>query len=254
MVLAIAAPVLGGVLLPAAAQADGPGPKPKSKQHGKQAAGVALRTGGPASAVVPGRTYEWTFKMAAKGPGKSGKAVFRTTLPRSLAFVSGNRDCAAAGWTVECELGAVRDGGTVTGAIKAKVSDDARPGQRIRLRGTVTWGAAHAARMFPAVRIATSAQEGHSKASPKKPEAKKPDAKKPKAKVPDAKESEAKKPEAKKPTVKKPHAKKSEAKKSHAKKPDAKKPTAKKPHVKKPTAKKPKAKVPAAVRRVGRSG
>ncbi|MEV4004428.1 hypothetical protein [Actinomadura sp. NPDC049753] len=234
MVLVIAAPLLGGVLLPAAARADGPGPKPKAKQHGKQAAGVALRTGGPASAVVPGRTYEWTFKMTAEGPGRSGKAVFRTTLPRSLAFVSGNRDCAAAGWTVECELGPVRHGRTVTGAIRAKVSDDARPGQRIRLRGTVTWGAAHAARAFPAVRVARTAQEEHAKASPKKPDAKQPDAEKP--------------------DVKKPQAKKPHAKKPHAKKPHAKKPHANKPHANKPHAKKPAAKAPAAVRRVARSG
>ncbi|MFI6747842.1 hypothetical protein ACIBI3_16710 [Actinomadura luteofluorescens] len=221
MVLAIAAPLLGGVLAPVAAQADGPGPRTKPGPHATR---VVLRTGGPASAVVPGRTYEWTFKMAAKGPGKSGKAVFRTTLPRSLAFVSGNRDCAAAGWTVECDLGAVRKGRIVTGAIRAKVSDDARPGQRIRLRGTVTWGAVRAARAFPAVRVARTAQEEHSKASPKKPTAKKPGAKKP----------GAKKPGAKKPTVKKP--------------------TAKKHAAKKPRAKKPVAKTPAAVRRVARAG
>lgn len=188
--LVIAAPLLGGVLLPAAAQAEGPDPKPKPRQHGKQVAGVALRTDGPASAVVPGRTYEWTFKMTAKGPGHSGRAVFRTTLPRSLAFVSGTRDCAAAGWTVECDLGAVRKGRTVTGAIKTKVSRGARPGQKIRLRGTVTWGRAHTERTFPAVRVAKSAHLAHSKAAPKKP-AKKPAAKKPAAKKPAAKKPAA---------------------------------------------------------------
>ncbi|MEV3920606.1 hypothetical protein [Actinomadura coerulea] len=206
MVLAIAAPLLGGVLLPAAAQAEGPDPKPKPRQHGKQVAGVALRTDGPASAVVPGRTYEWTFKMTAKGPGESGRAVFRTTLPRSLAFVSGTRDCAAAGWTVECDLGAVRKGRTVTGAIKTKVSRNARPGQKIRLSGKVTWGRAHTERTFPAVRVARSAHLGHSKAAPKKPAAKKPAAKKPAAKKPAAKKPVAKKPAAKKPAAKKPAA------------------------------------------------
>lgn len=168
MVLVIAAPLLGGVLAPAVARADVPGPRTKPKPHGEHAGGVALRTGGPASAVVPGRTYRWTFRMTAKGQGRSGKAVFRTTLPRSLAFVSGDRDCAAAGWTVECDLGAVRKGRTVTGAIKAKVSRNARPGRKIRLRGTATWGRAHAARAFPAVRVARTAHLGHSKAAPKK--------------------------------------------------------------------------------------
>ncbi|MBB6396394.1 hypothetical protein BKA00_003308 [Actinomadura coerulea] len=203
MALAIAAPLLGGVLLPAAAQADGPDPKPKPRQHGKQAAGVALRTDGPASAVVPGRIYEWTFKMTAKGPGESGKAVFRTTLPRSLAFVSGTRGCAAAGWTVECDLGAVRKGRTVTGAIKTKVSGDARPGQTIRLHGTVTWGRAHTERTFPAVRVVRSAHLGHapSKAAPKNPGGKKPEAKEPVEKKP-----VEKKPAVKKPAVRKPAA------------------------------------------------
>ncbi|MGC4956165.1 hypothetical protein ACLQ2P_23330 [Actinomadura citrea] len=186
MVLALAAPLLGGVLAPAAARADGPGPRTRPKPHGVHAAGVALRTSGPASAVVPGRTYEWTFKLTAKGPRKSGKAVFMARLPRSLAFVSGNRDCAAAGWTVECDLGAVRKGQTVTSALKAKVSRSARPGQRIHLRGTVRWGRAHASRTFPAVRVAGAAHLGHSKAAPKKPAAKKPAAKKPAAKKPAA--------------------------------------------------------------------
>ncbi|NYD50857.1 hypothetical protein BJY14_006840 [Actinomadura luteofluorescens] len=213
-VLAMAAPLLGGVLVPAAAQADGPGPRTKPKPHGKHAAVVALRLSGPVSAVVPGRTYEWTFTMTARGPGKSGQARFRMRLPKSLSFVSGNRDCAAAGWTVECDLGAVRRGRTVTGAIKAKVSGDARPGQRIGLRGTVTWGRAHAARAFPAVRVGEPVHFGHSKAAPKKPQ----------------------------------------GEKTKAKKPAAKKPAAKKPHAKKPRAKKSAAKTPAAVRRIARTG
>ncbi|MGI5208250.1 hypothetical protein ACQEU6_42600 [Spirillospora sp. CA-108201] len=251
MVLAMAAPLLGGALAPAAAQADGPGPRTKPGPPGKHAAGVALRLSGPASGVAPGRTYEWTFTMAARGPGKSGKAVFRTRLPRSLAFVSGNRDCAAAGWTVECDLGAVRKGRTVTGAIRAKVSEDARSGQKIRLRGTVTWGRAHAARAFPVARVAESAHLGHSEAAPKKPEVKKPRGKKPEGKKPAAKKPPAKKPAAKKPAAKKPAAKKPAAKKPAAKKPAAKKPAAK-PAAHKPAAKKPAVKKPAAVRRVAR--
>lgn len=229
MVLAMATPLLGGVLVPAAAQADGPGPRTKPRPHGKHAAVVALRLSGPVSAVVPGRTYEWTFTMTARGPGKSAQAGFRMRLPKSLSFVSGNRDCAAAGWTVECDLGAVRRGRTVTGAIKAKVSGDARPGQRIGLRGTVTWGRAHSARAFPAVRVGEPVHLGHSKAAPKKPQGEK---------------AKAKKPAANKPAAKKPD----------AKKPDAKKPHAKKPVAKKPGAKKSVAKTPAAVRRVASTG
>ncbi|SNR91681.1 hypothetical protein [Actinomadura mexicana] len=239
MVLAIAAPLLGGVLVPVAARADGPGPSAGPGKHGKRAAAVALRTGAPASAVVRGRTYEWRFKITASGPGRPRRAVFRTTLPRSLAFVSGHRDCAAAGWTVFCDLGTVRKGQTVTGAIRVRVSGCARPGQTIRLRGSAAWGRARTARPFPAVRIARTAHLGHSTAAPKKPAAKKPGVKKPGVKKPGVKKPGVKKPGVKKPGVKKPG----------VKKPGVKKPAAKKPGVKKPGVKKPGVKTPAAVRR-----
>ncbi|NED54267.1 hypothetical protein G3I24_25645, partial [Micromonospora aurantiaca] len=69
----------------------------------------------PRHAVVPGRTYEWRFTMTAKGPGKPGKAVFRTTLPKSLAFVSGEGHCKPSGRKVVCRLGTLKDGRETTG-------------------------------------------------------------------------------------------------------------------------------------------
>ncbi|NDU74065.1 hypothetical protein GWI34_15675 [Actinomadura sp. DSM 109109] len=234
MVLAIAAPLLGGVLVQPGWAADG---APVRDGH---AAGVTLRTGAPGSAVVPGRTYEWTFKVTAKGPGKAGRALFWTRLPRSLAFVSGHRDCAAAGWTVVCDLGTVRKGRTVTGAIKARVARKARPGGDIRLRGAAMWGRARTVRAFPAVRVAGAAHLSHSTAAPKKPHSKKPHAGKPHIDKPHAHSSHTDKSHAKRPKAKKSH-----VKTSHAGKPKADKPR----HVKKPRAGRPHVEKPAAVRR-----
>ncbi|GAA0600629.1 hypothetical protein [Actinomadura livida] len=142
LVLLAAAPLLGLVPMATGAHAD---------------AGVALRTASPKEDVLPGGTYAWTFKMLAKGPAKSGKAVFRMTMPRSLELVTGTRHCRSKGRKVVCRLGTVRKGQKVKGAIKAKVSRRADAGQKISARGTVTWGKARVTRRFPAVRVAKAA-------------------------------------------------------------------------------------------------
>lgn len=177
LVLLTAAPLLGAVPMGAVAQADGlapaahksrqdsaPKPPPRPRTHAKptkprkpKAEGVVLRTSAPKKDVMPGRTYAWTFTVTAKGPARSGRAVFRTTLPKSLAFVSGERRCTARGRTVVCRLGTVRKGRLVKGVIRAKVSKAARPGRRIRPRGTVTWAGTRVTRRFPAVRVARTA-------------------------------------------------------------------------------------------------
>ncbi|TDC66964.1 hypothetical protein E1200_15835 [Actinomadura sp. GC306] len=142
LVLLAAAPLLGAVPMATGAHADG---------------GVVLRTASPKGDILPGSTYAWTFKMRAEGPAKSGKAVFRTTLPRSLEFVSGEKDCRSKGRKVVCRLGTVKKGQKVTGVIRAKVSRRAAAGQRISARGTLTWGKARATRKFPTVRVAKAA-------------------------------------------------------------------------------------------------
>ncbi|TMR06463.1 DUF11 domain-containing protein [Actinomadura soli] len=177
---------LDGVLNPPPRPRTQAKPKPKAKPKAK-AKVVALRTAGPKADVIPGRTYEWkwTFRVAerarpktvkakpgkaktkAKTKAKSGKlqtsrtrpreAVFWTTLPKTLAFVSGARDCASSGWKVICRLGAVRPGGRVSGVIRAKVAQRAKPGQRISPRGTVAWAGTRVTRSFPAVRVAATA-------------------------------------------------------------------------------------------------
>ncbi len=194
LALLAAAPLLGAA--PATAYADGPGPtthksdkgsvsKPaprprthaKPKVHVKPKAhaqskghvrpkGVVLRMESPGQAVVPGRIYEWTFTVTAKGPKSSGQAVFRTTLPKSLAFVSGERDCRPAGQRVVCHLGTVRRGRKAVGVVRAKVSRLAEPGETISPRGTVTWGKAHVTRRFPAVRVARTADLALTKTAP----------------------------------------------------------------------------------------
>jgi hypothetical protein len=133
----------------------------KPKEHtkpevevGPKARAVALRLASPKQPVVPGRTNEWTFAVTAKGPGKPTKAVFRMTLPKSLAFVSGGKRCKPAGRTVVCRLGALKNGQRATGTIMAKVSRRAEPGETIRPRGTVEWGRTRASVMFPPVRVA----------------------------------------------------------------------------------------------------
>ena len=92
--------------------------------------------------------------------------MFRTTLPKSLAFVSGEKHCESAGRKVVCDLGTVKKGHRAAGAIKAKVSRHAEPGQTISPRGTVTWGGARAARRFPAVRVARTADLALAKTAP----------------------------------------------------------------------------------------
>ncbi len=119
--------------------------------------GVVLRTAAPKNDVLPGAAYTWAYTVTAKGPAKSGKAVFRTTLPKSLEFVSGTRHCASKGRKVVCRLGTLKDGRKVKGVIRAKVSTGARAGQKITFRGVATWGKARTARRFPAVRVAASA-------------------------------------------------------------------------------------------------
>ncbi|SPT49757.1 Uncharacterised protein [Actinomadura madurae] len=136
----------------------------KHQAHGR----VVLHTDGPERAVVPGRTYEWSFEVLAKGSQKSARAVFLVTLPRSLVFVSGGR-CKATGRTVVCNLGTLKQGRWADGEFKAKVSERARSGQRIALRGTVMWGSAVDAGGFPAVRVAKAAGHGHAKPAKNKP-------------------------------------------------------------------------------------
>ncbi|MFA1538666.1 hypothetical protein [Actinomadura monticuli] len=139
----------------------------KPKVHAKsEGPGVVLRTESPRRAVVPGRVYAWSFTVTAEGRGKSGKAVFRTTLPKSLAFVSGGKRCRADGRKVVCRLGAVAKGERATGVIKAKVTRRAEPGEEIGLRGTATWGRAHATRGFPVVRVARTADLALAKEAP----------------------------------------------------------------------------------------
>ncbi|MFB4295575.1 hypothetical protein [Actinomadura sp. NTSP31] len=181
-----AAPLLG--VAPPAAHADGPGPSGGKGHHGhksgqgkgqahakphkrpvkqkKPARSVRLHTSGPGKTVVPGRTYDWPFAVTAKGPGKAGRAVFRATLPKSLEFVSGRRDCAASGWTVECDLGPVRAGETVAGMIRAKVSRSARPDETLRMPATVTWRTKRAAADFPVARVARTADLVMSRTAP----------------------------------------------------------------------------------------
>ncbi|GAA4237412.1 hypothetical protein GCM10022254_49400 [Actinomadura meridiana] len=142
----------------------------KDKPHAAHAKSRALHMGGPKREVLPGHVYEWTwtFRAPRRGSVKSGKAVFQTTLPKSLAFVSGEPDCAAQGRKVSCDLGTVRRGQKVRGTIKAKVDNRMRPGHPIKLRGTVTWGKAHVTRRFPAVRVAHSADLALTESAPSK--------------------------------------------------------------------------------------
>lgn len=133
--------------------------KPKAHASVKkpQAHGVALRMKSPQQSVVPGRTYTWTFTVAARGKGEQGKAAFKTTLPKSLEYVSGEKHCKAAGQKVFCRLGTLKKGEKVTGAIRAKVTGRAKPGETIRPRGTAVWGRDRVTHRFPAVRVARTA-------------------------------------------------------------------------------------------------
>jgi hypothetical protein len=134
-----------------------PAPHAKPVKHKKKIRSVRLHTSGPGKTVLPGRTYDWPFAVTAKGPARTGRAVFRATLPKSLEFVSGRRDCAVSGWTVECDLGAVRPGETVAGMIRARVARRARPDEALRMPATVTWRGVRDAEDFPVARVARTA-------------------------------------------------------------------------------------------------
>lgn len=138
--LAVAAPV------PAHA-----GPKPQKKRS------VALGTDAPAKEVAPGGTYRWSFTVTPRGGRKAARAVFRTTLPASLEFVSG-KGCEAEKRKVVCDLGKVKPGEKAAGSFRAKVSARAVPKREIAARGVVTWGKVRAARDFPAVRVAAASR------------------------------------------------------------------------------------------------
>ncbi|TYB43009.1 hypothetical protein FXF69_30135 [Actinomadura chibensis] len=93
--------------------------------------------------------------------------MFRTTLPKSLAFVSGERNCASSRErTVVCRLGAIGRGQEIAGSIRARVSKRARPDRTISLRGTVTWAGARVTKRFPAVRVAPTADLALSQSAP----------------------------------------------------------------------------------------
>jgi Domain of unknown function DUF11 len=134
-----------------------PAPHQKPVKHKKRTRSVRLHTSGPGRSVLPGRTYDWPFAVTAKGPGKAGRAVFRATLPKSLEFVSGRRDCSVSGWAVECDLGAIRPGETVAGMIRAKVARRARPDEALRIPATVAWRGRRDAAAFPVARVARTA-------------------------------------------------------------------------------------------------
>lgn len=188
LVLAVAAPLLGVVPMSAAARADAPGPPPRPRSHAapskpkaepktksttkedkahvQHAKAVRLQAGAPKHDVVPGHTYEWTYRVVANGPARSGDAVFRTTLPKWLAFVSGERNCTSRERRVVCRLGTIGRGQEVAGSIRARVSEWARPTRKIRLRGVVTWAGTRVTRWFPAVRVAPTADLALSQSAP----------------------------------------------------------------------------------------
>lgn len=99
---------------------------------------------------------------------KPHEAVFRMTLPKSLAFVSGDKDCASSGWRVVCHVGTVRPGHEISGVLRAKVADRAKPGRKISPSGTVTWDGTRVTRRFPAVRVAATADLAITESAPAK--------------------------------------------------------------------------------------
>ncbi|MFD0903628.1 hypothetical protein [Actinomadura sediminis] len=154
--VAVLAAVSLAAVAPMPAQA-APKPEKKSEKKPEKKRDVALRTDAPAREVAPGGTYTWSFTITPKGGKKAARAVFRTTLPASLEFVSG-KGCGAEGRKVVCELGKVKPGQKVKGAFRAKVSTRAVPKRQIAVRGVVTWGKARAGRAFPTVRVAEASR------------------------------------------------------------------------------------------------
>ncbi|RFS81732.1 hypothetical protein D0T12_31135 [Actinomadura spongiicola] len=156
LLILAAVPLAGAVPMADVAVAK---PPPRPRTHAEPSKGVVLRTAAPEKAVVPGRAYAWawTFRVTGKARAKSGEAVFRATLPESLAFVSGEKACASSGREVVCALGTVRRGQKIGGVIRAKVLRRAEPGRTIRLRGSVTWRGTRVTTRFPDVRVSRTA-------------------------------------------------------------------------------------------------
>ncbi|MFC4052106.1 DUF11 domain-containing protein [Actinomadura syzygii] len=139
----------------------------KDEAHVQHVRAVQLQMGAPKQDVVPGRTYEWTYRVVANGPARSGKAVFRTTLPKPLAFVSGERNCTSSRERrVVCRLGTIGRGQEIAGSIRARVSKRAQPDLRISPRGVVSWAGTRVTRRFPAVRVAPTADLALSQSAP----------------------------------------------------------------------------------------
>ncbi|MFG2002943.1 hypothetical protein ACGFNU_27665 [Spirillospora sp. NPDC048911] len=134
------------------------------KGHGSR--GLVVDTSGPASAIVPGRTYNWPFTVTNTSAAKTGPAVFRASLPASLGFVSATRKCSFASGAAVCPLGALKPRRAVTGVITAKIGSQAKPRETITGTATVSWGRSRVSKPFPRVRVADTADVSMTKTAP----------------------------------------------------------------------------------------
>lgn len=145
-----------------AAKPKAPSKKPVAAETGT----VVLSTKGPGRLVVPGGIYNWPFAVTAQGQARPHRAVFRTTLPKTLRFVSGQTNCSSSGRRIVCRLGMVRPGQTVAGVLRAKVSRRAKADRMISPLGTVIWGAARVSAYFPPSIVARTADVAVTKSAP----------------------------------------------------------------------------------------
>ncbi len=127
---------------------------------------VTVSTNAPGVPILPGKTYSWPYAVTNRSPVKAAQVVFSAPLPKSLAFVSAEQNCAWQGTAAVCGLGALGPGQTRTGVITAQVAANVAPGETISSPAVVRWDTAQTTTHFPAVRVASTADLSVVKSGP----------------------------------------------------------------------------------------
>ncbi|GAA3217733.1 LPXTG cell wall anchor domain-containing protein [Actinocorallia longicatena] len=145
--------------------------KQKQKNRAKKAAvqapaRLSLKTGGPTTPLLPGRTYTWPYSITNSSPARAEAVTFRTPMPSGLEFVSAQGDCSWAGGQAVCALGSLEKGQVVNGLLSAKVSQGAQPGSAVNGIATVDWSKGATSTSFPSSTIAPTADVVVTKSAP----------------------------------------------------------------------------------------
>lgn len=133
--------------------------KVRSDKHVKRTtkrAKLVLLTGGSTTEVRPGQTVTWPFSVSNVGEAPANPVTFSAPLPDNLQYVNGGPDCSYSNGAATCNLGPVQPGETKTGALSAKVAENATPQDTIASTAGLTYDKSKITRAFPTVIVAAA--------------------------------------------------------------------------------------------------